>query len=147
MTWLSAIRIYLLWIAAVNLIWEFSHVPLYTIWTEGTLASIVFAVIHCTGGDALVGGSSLLAALMIAGSSRWPIQNYWPVAAITMAFGLAYTGFSEWLNTSVRATWAYSELMPIVPGIGIGLSPIAQWLVIPLTAFWVLSKKRVVPLQ
>ena len=85
MTWLSAIRIYLLWIAAVNLIWEFSHVPLYTIWTEGTVASIVFAVVHCTGGDVLIGGSSLLAALIIFGSFRWPAQRYWSVAVLTVA--------------------------------------------------------------
>ncbi len=30
-------------------------------------------------------------------------------------FGLVYAGFSEWLNVSVRRSWSYSELMPVIP--------------------------------
>jgi len=32
--------------------------------------------------------------------------------------------------------WAYSEFMPTLPVTGTGLSPLAQWIVIPLIAFW-----------
>ena len=42
--------------------------------------------------------------------------------------------FSEWLNVVVRQTWAYSDLMPIVPVIGTGLSPLLQWMAVPLLA-------------
>ena len=44
--------------------------------------------------------------------------------------------FSEWLNTEIRGSWAYSELMPVVPVLDAGLSPLAQWIVIPIAAFW-----------
>ena len=141
MTWLSAIRMYLLWIMILNLVWEFFHLPLYTIWTEGTATGIAFAVVHCTGGDVLIAAASLLAALIISSNSRWPAHRYWSVVTLAVAIGLAYTIFSEWLNAIAGDTWAYSELMPIIPGIGIGLSPIAQWLVIPLIGFWWLSRK------
>jgi len=30
---------------------------------------------------------------------------------------------------------AYSEIMPLVPSTGIGLSPLLQWLIIPSLAF------------
>ncbi len=33
---------------------------------------------------------------------------------------------SEWLNVLVSQTWACSDLMPVVPVIGIGLSPLLQ---------------------
>jgi SAM-dependent methyltransferase len=39
-------------------------------------------------------------------------------------------------NTEIRGSWAYSELMPVVPVHEAGLSPLAQWIVIPLAAFW-----------
>jgi len=47
-----------------------------------------------------------------------------------------YTIFSEWLNIVVRASWAYSPLMPVVHLINIGLSPLLQWIVIPAAALY-----------
>ena len=53
-----------------------------------------------------------------------------------MLGGLAYTVFSEWLNVEVRRSWAYSDLMPVLPPLGTGLSPVLQWVVIPSAALW-----------
>jgi len=51
-----------------------------------------------------------------------------------IANSLAYTIFSEWMNTVWRESWAYSAWMPLVPILGTGLSPLAQWVVIPAAA-------------
>jgi hypothetical protein len=53
--------------------------------------------------------------------------------ALTVAIGLGYTVFSEWLNTVVRQSWAYAAAMPTVRvgTLEIGLAPLAQWLVVP----------------
>ena len=61
---------------------------------------------------------------------------------LTVLFGLAYTIFSEWLNVVVRASWGYSDWMPIVPifGLRIGLSPLMQWLVVPAAALALASR-------
>lgn len=48
---------------------------------------------------------------------------------MTIGFGAAYTVMSEWLNVLVRQTWACSDPMPVVPVvpvIGTGLSPLLQ---------------------
>src|SRR6516164_11140126 len=37
-----------------NLLWEAAQLPLYTIWRNGTPHEILVALIHCTGGDALI---------------------------------------------------------------------------------------------
>ncbi len=134
--WLSAIRRYLLFIAAANLVWEFAQLPLYTIWREGTAEEIVFAAVHCTGGDVLIAMSALIGSLIVTGGHAWPVARYRLVAALTVATGLAYTIFSEWLNTEIRGAWAYADIMPVVPIIDSGLSPLAQWIVIPLVGFW-----------
>ena len=52
--WLTALRRYVVVIGLGNLAWEFAQLPLYTIWHEGSLGEIVFAAIHCTGGDLLI---------------------------------------------------------------------------------------------
>ena len=140
--WLKALRWYLVTIALGNLVWEFAQLPLFTIWKTGSTGEIVFAAVHCTGGDILIATASLMLALLLWGAG-WPSARdvYRRVAALTVVLGLAYTIFSEWLNVVVRKSWAYSELMPIVPIVDAGLSPLLQWIVVPLTAFWWVNKR------
>ena len=134
-TWLAVLRRYLSFVALTNLAWEIAHLPLYTLWSEGNSREIAFAVVHCTAGDVLIATASLVLALLLFGDRGWPEIRFPQVAAATVVFGVGYTVFSEWLNIEVRGSWAYSDLMPVVPVIDTGLSPLLQWIVIPLAAF------------
>lgn len=124
---------YALAIAALNLLWELLQLPLYTVWAVGSTREIVFDVLHCTVGDLLIAGLSLLAALALVQPNGWPQQPSIATCLLTLLLGVGYTVHSEWYNTTVTHQWAYSGLMPQIAGIG--LSPIAQWLVIPCAAF------------
>jgi hypothetical protein len=121
----------------LNLLWEVLQLPLFTIWSTGTLSERAFAVVHCTGGDLLIALVSLVAALIGMWAVDWPQQRFWRVAILAIALGIAYTAFSEWLNVYVRKSWAYSHWMPTVTvaGVRIGLSPLLQWAIVPTIAF------------
>jgi hypothetical protein len=134
--WLIVLRRYVFAIVLGNIVWEFAQLPLYTIWKEESVAKIAFAALHCTGGDVLIASSALLTALLVLADGRWPHARYRTVATAAVVGGLGYTIYSEWLNAEIRGSWSYTDLMPQLPVIGIGLSPIAQWLVIPPLAFW-----------
>ena len=140
--WLRAFRVYLGAIAIGNLVWETLQLPLYTIWTIGTAGEQAFAVVHCTGGDLLIALTSLVVALLLVGTREWPRRGFERVALLAIAIGIAYAGFSEWLNVSVRRSWAYSDWMPVLPlgSVRIGLSPLAQWIIIPAAGFWAVRK-------
>jgi len=60
------------------------------------------------------------------------------VALVATAAGAAYTLVSEWMNTSLRQGWQYSGLMPTLElgGFAVGVSPLAQWLVVPSLALF-----------
>jgi hypothetical protein len=134
--WLAALRRHLAAVAIGNLAWEFAQMPLYTLWRTGSPGEIAFAVLHCTAGAVLIAASSLVAALVLLGAADWPARRFAPVATAAVAFGLAYTAYSEHLNLA-RGAWAYSEAMPTLPLLGTGLAPLAQWLVIPaVSLFW-----------
>jgi hypothetical protein len=135
--WLPALRRYLAVLAIGNLVWELLHMPLYTLWSTGTWGEILFAALHCTGGDLLIGLSALTVALLVAARPAWPRERFRQVGVLTIAGGLVYTGLSEWLNVEVRMAWSYSELMPTarIAGFELGLSPVLQWLVVPTLAF------------
>ena len=126
---------YLLVILIGNLVWEALQMPLYTLWVDGTWGQIVYALVHCTLGDVLIGAATLLAALLLLRAAAWPDTGRGQVMIVTLALALAYTVFSEWLNVEVRQSWAYRDIMPRLPWLGTGLSPLVQWIAVPLLAF------------
>ncbi|MFD1381691.1 hypothetical protein [Fodinicurvata halophila] len=79
-TWLNVLRRYLVFMAVGNLIWEFAHMPLYTLWMTGTPREIVFAALHCTAGDILIALSALTASFSSSERSNGPDRAIggWP---------------------------------------------------------------------
>ena len=131
-TWSILLYRYVPWLAGLSLVWEVLQTPLYTLWMEEPPAYVAFSIVHCTGGDVLIGSASLLLALIL-GREGAPAQWHWRrIAVLLLLMGAGYTIFSEWLNTSLDR-WTYSDLMPTLKAAGmeIGLSPLLQWLLLP----------------
>ena len=82
---------------------------------------------------------SLIAALLLVGNRDWPNEQLIPVMIAALVMGLGYTAYSEWVNTVIRQTWAYSDVMPKVPIFGTGLSPLLQWIIVPALGFAAIS--------
>lgn len=113
---------------AANMVWELAQSPLYTDHGEGW-RHVAWTRFHCTLGDVLILLGAFWATAAVHRSWRWPVTRGRGAVTFFVASGLAYTSWSEWLNTSVREAWAYAPAMPRV--LGIGLSPLLQWLVLP----------------
>ncbi len=124
-----------------HVVWETAQLPLYTIWWSGTARENLVAVLHCTAGDVLITTTTLLIAALIGRFRGWyPFGSRMAFTAI--AFGVAYTILSEWLNVAGWRSWSYSSMMPLLPWLGTGLSPVVQWLVAPSFAFAVTMRVR-----
>jgi hypothetical protein len=65
-------------------------------------------------------------------------DRYWFVGrrtrdtALFVLSGLVLAVVSEYTAVHYRALWRYSKWMPMVPSVGIGLTPLLQWLVLPM---------------
>jgi hypothetical protein len=140
--WLGALRAYLGTTIGGHLIWEVAQLPLYAIWRTGTPREIIFSVFHCTVGDLMIATLSLTIALVCFGSPSWPRERFTPVMIATLVIGVGYTVYSEYLNTVVRKTWAYAQIMPTLPPLNTGLSPLLQWFVVPLIGFVMLWRRH-----
>lgn len=134
--------LYLMVVTAGNLVWEFLQLPLYTIGQSGTWREQAFAVAHCTAGDVLISTWTLIVAIVLSRQWDWPVRGGAVVALVTIVISVAYTFYSEWQNVYVVKTWAYASGMPriVVGTIAIGLSPLAQWIVIPALGFLMVRK-------
>lgn len=140
--WLTTIRRYLLASAVGHLIWEIAQLPLYTLWHTGTAREISFAVLHCTLGDLSIALVALGVALAVIGSKAWPDQRFVPVMAIIVIVSAGYTVYSEYVNTIIRRSWDYAASMPTLPWLGTGLSPLAQWIVVPTVSLAWAARRR-----
>jgi len=58
-----------------------------------------------------------------------------------IVMGLGYTVFSEWYNVYRIGSWAYSDAMPLI--FGIGLTPLLQWLVVPGVMLALIQRSRI----
>lgn len=141
MQWLGTLRALLVISAATHLTWEVVQLPLYMIWWTGTKTEIAFAVLHCTAGDLLIMTSALVAALVVFGHG-WPSSeiSFRNVMLATIVIGVGYTIYSEWVNVSVRGSWAYTAWMPTIPPLGTGLTPLLQWIGVPGLAFFIVRR-------
>lgn len=135
--WLRTLRLYLGVSIAIHFVWEILQLPLYTLWSTGTVRQQAFAVLHCTIGDAMIAALAMLLALVLTNEAHWPQRGTGRVFMVSLTLGIAYTIYSEWLNVSVRGSWAYAPKMPLVPILGTGLSPLLQWVLVPSIAQWV----------
>ena len=113
-----------------------------TIWKTAAPSELISVAAHCTLGDLLIASTALLLSLLLVGKADWPRAGSLPVAMLATAAGVAYAIFSEWLNVSLRASWAYAPAMPVVPLLNMGLAPLLQWLVIPPLSFCYATPRR-----
>ena len=132
---------YLPWLGLLNLFWEIAQLPLYTVGAEGSLPYLAYVAVHCTLGDLVIGVNALAFALVTTRAGALDDWKFRKVGLLATITGVGYTVLSEWLNTIARPSWEYSALMLVVNlgGFEIGLSPLAQWLVIPPVALWLVG--------
>ena len=126
----------------LQLLWEIAQFPLYTVWHEGDWSFILYGLIHCTLGDLLILLSVFWLISLLNKSRYWIFSPSMSNIVLFTILGLSYTIFSEILNTRIKGTWGYTELMPIVPVIEIGGMPFLQWILIPPILIWLMQLMR-----
>lgn len=125
------------WILAigflVNLLWENAQAFLYVGYRgfiEHFWICFVASVI-----DALVILLVYLVLALVYKDIYWP-RHYTIVryAVVALIGGALAVGFEIWALE--KEEWAYTALMPVVPGLKVGLSPLIQLIVLPVITYY-----------
>ena len=103
---------------------EMAHWPATLVCAQATLGDVGFALI------------AFAVTALLARSRRWIAEpRAWQVGLFVLVGVLLTVGF-EWYYIEISGRWIYSDLMPRMPLIGTGLSPLAQWLIVPPLVVW-----------
>lgn len=127
------------WGFGLNLAWEFAQTPLYADSGRG-LSHLAWTRLHCTVGDVLILLSAFWLTAGLYRNRHWYLDSRYLGGAVFSGIGFAYTMWSEWVNTSIRSSWAYQPEMPMI--LGIGIAPLLQWVLIPPVLVALLRRRR-----
>lgn len=120
----------------LQVLWETAQLPLYTVWYQKGWGYILYSIVHCTLGDLLILLISYELIALLNRNRYWIDKGVLWNGLVFTVFGAGYTIYSEVTNVYIEKTWAYTDVMPIVPIVGIGLAPLLQWLIIPPLLLW-----------
>ena len=123
----------------LNFVWELAQMPLYV--EDGKLLEFAAHCIVPSLGDGVI-------VLMIFGVGWWVLRRAdWFVRpsasayALMLVTGLVIAILIEWVAVYGMGRWRYTARMPVLPVLGVGLSPVLQMLLLPplifkLAALW-----------
>ncbi len=70
-------------------------------------------------------------------------HDWWASIAVFFATGIIITIVFEIYAVGRLGRWQYGSLMPIIPFIDIGLSPVAQWIISTFVQLWFVKRQLV----
>ena len=126
---------------ALNFLWEVIQCPhLFVGMGDMSHAEGVRMCLQATLGDVNILLCAFWGTALLSRRHRgWVLEPERWERALFVAIGVGVTVVYELLATQVWDRWTYSEAMPVV--FGVGLAPVAQWLVIPPLVLWLLRRQ------
>lgn len=121
-------------LAAVSLplhfAWELLQAPLYLPHERGG----AWLCAQASAGDVVITLLAYAGASWVAGTRAWIERQHATRVAAYLAIGLGVTVLLEFLSVYRWGRWAYRPNMPRL--LGIGVAPLAQWIVVPVLTLW-----------
>lgn len=115
-----------------NLIWELIQIPLYKN-ASYSLEHIAFCALASIA-DAILVMLLFFGSAVIFKNLFWIRDKKWQQIIIVILIGGLGAVLGEMRHLSI-GSWAYADAMPIIPIINVGLSPILQFMILPIVVY------------
>ena len=133
--WVLALLLFLF-----HFIWEMLQTPFFATMSEMPHWPATLICLRATLGDAGIGVLAFEAMTLLTWDRSWFLHSSTLATLGYVAFGVLATVALEIHALSPAHRWVYSDLMPIIPGLGIGLVPLLQWLILPCPVLYLLKR-------
>ena len=125
--------------------WEILQAPLFRSMQDVSHMDGIRICLQATFGDMVIALIAFWVASFLAGTRQWAAQPDLRSIAAWLSTGTAVTLAIEFYSTEVTDRWAYGSSMPRLPLIGTGITPVAQWIVVPMVVLWYLRRLSAKP--
>jgi hypothetical protein len=125
----------------LNLPWELWQVPFFRGMADQPHWLGVKACTQATFGDAGIALVAFWVTAFFARTRSWISQPRRSDIVTFIGVGLVATIVFESLAIGVLERWAYSDSMPRLSILGIGLLPLLQWLLLPPLVLWFVRRQ------
>ncbi len=125
----------------LNFVWELLQMPLFAGFADFPYYQTILHCTKATLGDVVISLVAFAGACLITRSRMWIISMNSSGVVAFLAIGLVITIVFELLATGPLNRWEYGELMPMIPVLGVGVSPVAQWVILPLLQIWFVKRQ------
>ncbi|MBL4599868.1 MAG: hypothetical protein JKX93_12945 [Rhizobiaceae bacterium] len=125
----------------LHFVWEFVQAPTYAGMIEMNHWDGIKLCMSATFGDVGFALVAYFITSLVARSRDWVFAPSVGQLLLFLGVGIALTVGFEYYYTNISLRWTYSELMPLVPPLGTGLSPLLQWIFIPLLVLWFIRRQ------
>jgi hypothetical protein len=122
----------------LNWLWETVQMGAYAQTADRPWHTVALLHILPTLGDVAVTFAVYGVGALAAGQFRWGLTGKWNVYATAALLGGACAVAVEW-KALASGRWSYTDLMPVVPVLGVGLWPLLQLTLLVPLALWVAS--------
>ena len=117
----------------VNYPWELAQAPLYI--GTGNFRDMLWHCFRAALGDGVLVLAIFATGLAVARRSDWIEQPGVPGYLVMLIAGLIIAVGVEWVAVHVAQRWSYTDRMPLLPGLEVGVVPILQMLLLPPLIF------------
>jgi hypothetical protein len=125
----------------LHFVWEFLQVPLFAdMPTMEHWEAVVFCA-RAALGDVLIALFAFWVVALIRADRRWIVAPGRVAILGFIVVGVAITVALEWHATAILDRWQYGDLMPTVPILGTGVSPLMQWVLLPPLVVWIVRRQ------
>lgn len=121
--------------------WGFLQVPAFAGMAEMDHWQGIVVCTEATIGDVGMALSAFWVTALAARSRHWIQRPSFQPMAIFLGVGVALTIGLEYYYTQISNRWAYADIMPLVPPFETGLSPLLQWIVVPLMVVFIVRRQ------
>ena len=126
----------------VHFAWEILQMPLFGGVQEARYLDVLFMCLLATFGDvAIVLTAFWVVAWRTPAGRRWLGFPTVPQVAGFTLVGVLITLLIEIVATKVWERWSYGELMPVIPFLDVGLSPLLQWALLSPLIVWFVHRQ------
>ena len=123
---------------ALNYVWEIAHAPLFV--GMDSFRAIGWHCFVASVGDGIILWIIHGLGWATFGNWKWSFQPSSRQMAFMLSTSVAIAILIEWLAVHGLHRWAYTDHMPRIPVLNVGLTPILQMLILPPLIFHLTHK-------